>query len=159
MGEEQPNSAAKVRLWMIVSCHRSYTMATLNTATSHRIVILHQQGLSQTKILKQTGVSRCAVQALLKNHKEMGEVEDRRCSGRPRKLSVANEKHISLFPSDVRCPAVPPAQNWQKPVGHIYTQLLSREVQPEVVLMKVVGLQSGLRSTNYTKQVLMIFTV
>lgn len=97
LGEEQPNSATKVRLWKTVSCHRSYTMARLSTATRHKVVILHQQGLSQTKISKQTGVSRCAVQALLKKHKETGNVEDRRRSGRPRKLSAADEKHIKLI--------------------------------------------------------------
>uniref|UniRef100_A0A8C4S2L1 Transposase Tc1-like domain-containing protein n=1 Tax=Erpetoichthys calabaricus TaxID=27687 RepID=A0A8C4S2L1_ERPCA len=61
------------------------------------VVILHQQGLSQTKISKQTGVSRCAVQALLKKHKKTGKVEDRRRSGRPRKLSAADERHITLI--------------------------------------------------------------
>ncbi|XP_066465005.1 farnesyl pyrophosphate synthase-like isoform X1 [Eleutherodactylus coqui] len=69
-------------------------MARLSTETRHEVVILHQQGLSQAKISKQTGVSRCAVQALLKKHKETGNVEDRRRSGRPRKLSAADEIHI-----------------------------------------------------------------
>ena len=72
-------------------------MARLSTATRHNVAILHQQGLSQTKISKQTGVSRCAVQALLKKHKETGNVEDRRHSGRPRKLNAADETHIKLI--------------------------------------------------------------
>lgn len=59
--------------------------------------ILHQQGLSLTKILKHTGVLRCAVQSVLKKYKETGKVEDRRRSGRPRKLSAADEKHIKLI--------------------------------------------------------------
>ncbi|XP_063814062.1 zinc finger protein 420-like isoform X2 [Pseudophryne corroboree] len=71
-------------------------MARLSTATRHKVVILHQQGLSQAKISKQTGVSRCAVQALLKKHKETGNVEDCRRSGRPRKLSASDERHIIL---------------------------------------------------------------
>ncbi|KAG2462395.1 VMAT2 protein, partial [Polypterus senegalus] len=70
-------------------------MARLITATRHKVVILHQQGLSQTKISKQTGVSRCAVKALLKKHKETGNVEDRR--RKPRKISVANDRHIKLI--------------------------------------------------------------
>ena len=70
-----------------VYCQKSYTMARLSTATRHKVVILHQQGLSQAEISRQTGVSRCAVQAVLKKHKERGSVEDRRCSGRPRKLT------------------------------------------------------------------------
>ncbi|MGH0116029.1 UNVERIFIED_CONTAM: hypothetical protein FKN15_060493 [Acipenser sinensis] len=71
-------------------------MARLSTATRHKVVLLHQQGLSQAEISRQTGVSRCAVQALLKKHKETGNVEDRRRSGRPRKLTAADERHIML---------------------------------------------------------------
>ncbi|MBN3274473.1 TCB2 transposase, partial [Polyodon spathula] len=37
-----------------------------------------------------------AVQALLKKHKETGNVEDRRRSGRPRKLTAEDERHIML---------------------------------------------------------------
>ncbi|KAM3911575.1 uncharacterized protein RB166_020172 isoform 1-T2 [Leptodactylus fuscus] len=71
-------------------------MARLSAATRHKIVTLRQQGLSQSKISKQTGVSRCAVQALLKKHQETGNVEDRTRSGRPRKLTAADEMHIVL---------------------------------------------------------------
>ncbi|XP_044130795.1 zinc finger protein 219-like isoform X4 [Bufo gargarizans] len=71
-------------------------MRRLSTATREKVVTLHQQGLSQSKIAKQTGVSRCAVQALLKKHKETGNIEDRRRSGRPRKLSAADERRIML---------------------------------------------------------------
>ena len=43
----------------------------------------------------------------------------------------------SLLPFKIgRCPAVPSAQNWQKPVGPRYTHLLSGEVWPEVVFME-----------------------
>ncbi|XP_044130794.1 zinc finger protein 174-like isoform X3 [Bufo gargarizans] len=94
--EEQPNSATTVRLWKTVLCHGPYTMRRLSTATREKVVTLHQQGLSQSKIAKQTGVSRCAVQALLKKHKETGNIEDRRRSGRPRKLSAADERRIML---------------------------------------------------------------
>ncbi|KAM4013069.1 farnesyl pyrophosphate synthase-like [Anomaloglossus baeobatrachus] len=71
-------------------------MRRLSTETRHQVVILHQQGLSQAKISQQTGVSRCAVQAILKKHQEMGNVEDRRRSGRPRKLSAEDEIQIML---------------------------------------------------------------
>ncbi|MBN3302973.1 PALM protein, partial [Amia calva] len=43
LGEEQPNSASKVRLLKTVYCQKSYTMARLSTATRHKVVILHQQ--------------------------------------------------------------------------------------------------------------------
>ncbi|XP_053304125.1 activated RNA polymerase II transcriptional coactivator p15 isoform X1 [Spea bombifrons] len=71
-------------------------MPRLSTATRLKVVILHKQGLSQAEVSRQTGVSRCAVQALLKKHKETGDVEDRGRSGRPRKLSAADERHIML---------------------------------------------------------------
>ncbi|XP_075702636.1 phosphatidylcholine transfer protein isoform X3 [Rhinoderma darwinii] len=51
------------------------------------------------KDFKQTGVSKCAVQALLKKHQETGNVEDRRCSGRPRKRSASDQTHQAYFPS------------------------------------------------------------
>lgn len=57
----------------------------VSIATRHRVVILHQQGLSKADIMKQTGVPICAVQALLQKHKEKGEVEDQKRSGRPSK--------------------------------------------------------------------------
>ena len=42
-----------------------------------------------------------------------------------------------LFPVEiVRCSTVPSTQNWQKPVGTMYTHLLSREVWLEVVFIK-----------------------
>ncbi|XP_040293991.1 zinc finger protein with KRAB and SCAN domains 1-like isoform X2 [Bufo bufo] len=71
-------------------------MRRLSTATREKVVTLHQQGLSQSKISKQTGASRCAVQALLKKHKETGNIKDRGHSGRPRKLSAADERRIML---------------------------------------------------------------
>ena len=65
-----PNSANKVRLLKTVYFQKSYTIARLSSATRHKVVILHQQGLSQAEISRQTGVSRCAVQALLRKYKE-----------------------------------------------------------------------------------------
>ncbi|MBN3286690.1 GT2D2 protein, partial [Polyodon spathula] len=45
----------------------------------------------------QTGIFRCAVQALLKKYKEMGNVEDRKPSGRLRKLQQM--KFYEFLPS------------------------------------------------------------
>lgn len=90
-------------------------MARLSTVTRHNVVILHQCGLSQTKVSKQTGVSRCAVQGLMEKHKKTG-VEDRRLVVSQGKL-VQQMKHTSsLFPFEIRrCVVVPSAQNQQKP--------------------------------------------
>ena len=40
-------------------------------------MILNKQGKSQAAISYQTGVSRCAIQALLKKYRERGQVEDK----------------------------------------------------------------------------------
>lgn len=64
-------------------------MARLSIATRYEEVIQHHQGLSLTRITKQTGLSRCAVQALLKKHKKM--------AMQPRKHP--KETHDAYFPS------------------------------------------------------------
>ena len=60
------------------------------------MVILLEQGKSQSEILRRTGVSRCGIQALLKKHHETGQVEDQPRSGRPRKLSKSDEKYLKV---------------------------------------------------------------
>ncbi|MEQ2174200.1 hypothetical protein GOODEAATRI_005441 [Goodea atripinnis] len=62
-----------------------------------KVVSLSHQGLSQAKIARQTGVSKSAIQALLQKHRKTGTVEDQKRSGRPRKLSGADERHIKLI--------------------------------------------------------------
>ena len=58
----------------------------------------------------------------------------------------------SLFPFEIRrCPAVPSAQNWQRPVGPMYTHLLSGEVWSEVVFMEELQPKS-LRHGNKAKR-------
>ncbi|XP_063329136.1 uncharacterized protein LOC134627133 [Pelmatolapia mariae] len=83
----------KVRL---LGSERSNTMAKVSIETRHKVVSLRQQGLSQAEISRQTGVSKRAVQALLQKHKKTGTVEDQKRSGRPRKLSKADERLIKL---------------------------------------------------------------
>ena len=62
-------------------------MGKISTAMRRRVGILHEQGHSQAKISCRTGLSRCGIQALLKKHKETGQVEDKRRCGRSRKLT------------------------------------------------------------------------
>lgn len=62
-------------------------MARLDTATRHTVIILHQQGVFQAKIWKQTGDSECAV--LLKKHKETDTVKNRR-------RNAPYKRHIKL---------------------------------------------------------------
>lgn len=107
-------------------------MVRLSTATRHNVVILHQQGLSQTKISKQTGVSKCAVPALLK--KTLRIVDAVVSQGN---LMQLMKNTSSLFTFEIgRFQAVASAQNWQKPVVPRYRHLLSGEVWPEVVFME-----------------------
>lgn len=58
LGEEHQTLVTKVRLWK----------TRLSTATRHKVVILHQQGLSRPRL-----------QTLLKWHKETDNAEDCRC--------------------------------------------------------------------------------
>ena len=71
-------------------------MGKVSTAMRHRVVILHEQGHSQAEISRRTGLSRCGIQALLKKHKETGQEEDKRRSGRPRKLTKGDEKYLKI---------------------------------------------------------------
>lgn len=48
--------------------------------------------------------------------------------------TAAIQAHQAYFPFPIRCPAVSPAQNWQKPVGPRFAHLLSGEVWLEVAL-------------------------
>lgn len=69
-------------------------MTRVSSHTRHNMVILHQEGLSEEEIARQTGVSGCAIQALRKTQKNS--VEDKKHSGQPKKLSSA-EQHINLM--------------------------------------------------------------
>ena len=60
------------------------------------MVILYEQGHSQAEIARQTGVSRCGVQAILKKQQKTGKVEDRKRSGRPRKLTKKDETYLKI---------------------------------------------------------------
>lgn len=73
------------------------SMGKVSIETRLQVVSLSQQGLSQAKIARQTGVSKSAIQALLQKHRKTGTVEDQKRSGRPRKLSGADERHIKLI--------------------------------------------------------------
>ena len=44
----------------------------------HKIIILHQQGISQREIGKQTGYSRNGIQVVIKKFEESGEVKDKK---------------------------------------------------------------------------------
>ena len=89
-------------------------MARPSTATRHKVVKFHQQGLSQIKISKQTGVSQCAVQALLKRHKETGNTEAKQT------LCSKWKTDQAYFPFEI--------------VRYGYNHLLSMEVWPEVFM-------------------------
>ena len=130
MSEEQTQLT---RLLKTVYCQKSYTLARLSTATRHKVVILHQQGLSKAEMSRQTGVSRCAIQALLKKHKEAGNVEDRRRSGRPRKLTAADERRIMLTS----------LHNWKRSSSAISSELAEKWtlVHPPTVWSEVAFME------------------
>lgn len=71
-------------------------MAKLTQYDRHKIVILHEEGNSQRAISRQTGFSRCAIQGVIKKFKASRSVVDKKRSGRPRKLSVADEHYLKV---------------------------------------------------------------
>ena len=71
-------------------------MTKILIATKHGVVIL--KGHSQAEIARQTGVSRCRVQAILMKQQKKGNVEDRKRSGRPRKLVKKDEIYLKITP-------------------------------------------------------------
>lgn len=58
-----------------------------STTTRHRVLLLHQQDLSQAEISK-TSFSTYVVRALQQKHKETGTVENQKYLGQPRKLQA-----------------------------------------------------------------------
>ncbi|KAL3974221.1 trafficking protein particle complex subunit 2 [Sarotherodon galilaeus] len=63
----------------------------------HKIVLLHQQGEPQRTISRKLGISRHGVQCVLKKFQQTGQVEDKRRSGRPKKLSTADEQYLKVM--------------------------------------------------------------
>ena len=71
-------------------------MTKVSIATRHRVVILLEQGHSQAEIARHTGVSRCGVREILKKQQKTGKVEDKKRSGRPRKLTKKDETYLKI---------------------------------------------------------------
>ena len=95
----QTSHIRKWFFWQFNLLNQMFTvskMTKISIATRHRVVILHEQGHSQAEIARQTGVSRCGVQAILKKQQKTGKVEDRKRSGRPRKLTKKDETYLKI---------------------------------------------------------------
>ena len=69
-------------------------MTRLSLEIRDKIVKLFEEGYSQVYIAKKFGVFSCAVQKLLKKHKETKCVEDKPKTGRPSKLSILDKRAI-----------------------------------------------------------------
>ena len=72
-------------------------MRKISTDMHYKICFLSEQGHSQANISRRTGVSRCAEQAFLKKMLETGKVEDRKRSGRPKKLTRRDEHYLRVM--------------------------------------------------------------
>lgn len=59
----------------------------------HKILILHQQGHSQREISNKLDNQ----DVVFKKFEELGELKDRKRTGRPRKLKKSEEKFLSFF--------------------------------------------------------------
>ena len=103
-------------------------MGKISTAMSHRVAIPHEQEHSQGEISRCTGLSRCEIQALLKKHKETGQVDKRR-SGRPRKLtkskSISRSIHYEIEKNPAKLlPQIFHTQQEDKYISLRYEELL-----------------------------------
>ena len=97
-------------------------MTKISIASRHRMVILHEQGHSRAEIARQTGVSRCGVQAILMKQQKTGKVEDRKWIGRPRKLTKKDETYKTKHNPKIR-QAWTLLQNSPKKLGMFTSQL------------------------------------
>ena len=59
-----------------------------------RIIVYHEEGLSQVKIAEKMGISRKGVQTTLQRYEETGGVDNRRRSGRSRKTTIREDRKI-----------------------------------------------------------------
>ncbi len=59
----------------------------------HKTLILHQQGHSQREISNKLDKQ----ELVFKTFEELGELKDRKRTGRPRKLQKSEDKFLSLF--------------------------------------------------------------
>lgn len=71
-------------------------MPKITQLERQRIILMDQQNVSQTAISQKLGISRCGVQAIIKKFKETGKLEDRKRSGRPKKLSKSDVKYLKV---------------------------------------------------------------
>ena len=59
-----------------------------------QMVALHYAGLNQVQISKQLKVSRCCVQNAIKKYKQLGQFDDLKHIGHPKKLSGREIRHL-----------------------------------------------------------------
>ena len=74
-------------------------MSKITLFDRHKIIILHQQGHPQREINRQTGFSRCGIQAVVEKFQISGHIEDKKRRGRPKKLSVWDEQFLKATSS------------------------------------------------------------
>ncbi|KAJ4445247.1 hypothetical protein ANN_07048 [Periplaneta americana] len=63
---------------------------------TYKICFLSEQCHCQASIARQTGVSRCAVQEILREKLQLGTVDDRKRTGRPKKLTARDEQYLKV---------------------------------------------------------------
>ena len=79
--------------------------------------VLHDAGLNQVQISKQLKVSRCCVQNAIKKYKKLRRFDDLRHTGRPKKLSGREIRHLKrLVKGDSRI-------SWSKIASDLNTSL------------------------------------
>ncbi|CAF2092095.1 unnamed protein product [Rotaria magnacalcarata] len=63
-----------------------------------QVVVLHDAGLNWVEISIQLKVSRCCVQNAIKKYKQLSRFDDLKHTGRPKKLSGREIRHLKRLP-------------------------------------------------------------
>ena len=72
-------------------------LKSISIETKWQVVGVHKSGLSNREIGRQLEICECSVRITLKNHNECGPVEDKSCSGRPKKMSKRDKNKAIMI--------------------------------------------------------------
>ena len=72
-------------------------MGKISLIERQKVIVLHEEGYSQRKILSKIGYSKTAVTEIITKFRETGPLKDRKKSGRPPKLTKDDNKYLKTI--------------------------------------------------------------
>ena len=116
-------------------------------------VALHEAGMNQVQIANQLKVSRCCVQNAIKKFEELGVHGDRKRSGRPRKLSDRDVRHLKrLVKGDARLSAAKITSDLNNSLPKPVTKRTVRNYLKELSYEYVVKVKKQWLSARHRQQ-------